>query len=266
MIEIIRDPKVNKRGRTLPFARKNSGHAKITGENAGNAAVNPTGTDADRTSAEDSRQAVADDVQLEALQAANERADAAEGRVAQLEQETEKHFAEAREKGFEEGHRLGSEEAAKKVEADSAECLQRIDDMCAKLAAEFNENLDAAVQDSVVEVVFAAAGKFIGDSMADRDAIVGIVENMTRNVEANHNLRVRVSPGDFEFLNGGEWVPPNRSGELQFEFVPDERIELGGCIIETTHGDLDARLETQLRRLKEVLVETRSKQLSGTSQ
>jgi flagellar assembly protein FliH len=271
MIDIIREPKVSKRGRALPFARRDSGHAKMTAEEARRAAGNatrgkPNGTAADSASAEESRKAVAGNGELEALHAANERADAAEERVAQFEQEVEGCFAEAREKGFEKGHRMGCEEAREKVDADSAERLRRLDGLCAKVGTEFSENLDSAVQDSVVEVVFAAAGKLIGDAMADRDAIVGIVENMTRNVEASHNIRVRVSPADFDFLSGGDWVPPKRNGNLQLEFVPDKRIELGGCIIETTHGDLDARLETQLRRLKEVLVETRSKQLSGTSQ
>lgn len=271
MIEIIREPKVNKRARTLPFVTKEPGNAntakKANSKTSGAANGDKlNGTSANRSEAEDGRQSVCDEVPRGALEEAKQRVAVAEERVAQLEQESERRFEEARERGFEEGVREGTEEARKEVETASAERLRRLDELCAKMGDQFSEHLESAVQDSVVEVVFAAAGKFIGNNMADRDSIVAIVENMTRNIEASHNIRVRVSPRDFDFLNSGEWVPPKRNGGPRFEFLPDERIELGGCIIETTHGELDARLETQLRRLKEVLIETRSKQLSGASQ
>jgi flagellar biosynthesis/type III secretory pathway protein FliH len=40
--------------------------------------------------------------------------------------------------------------------------------------------------------------------------------------------------------------------------VPDERVALGGCLIDSPGGTLDGRLETQLQRLREVLVATRA--------
>ena len=267
MIEIIREPKVSKRGRTLPFARKQSGSARKArnGDSSlgdGSKRDDLNGTPAKRIDGDSDRNSVRDEAQSVALEEATLRADAAEQRLAQLEQEVERRFAEAREQGFEEGHHAGCEAASKEVETDTAERQRRLDDLCEGMSKEFGDYLESAVQDSVVEVVLAAAGKFIGDKMADRDSIVAIVDNMTQNIEASHRIRVRVSPVDFELLNSDNWAPPKRKGGPKLDFVSDERIELGGCIIETTHGELDARLETQLRRLKEVLVETRLKQLS----
>jgi flagellar assembly protein FliH len=270
MIEIIREPKVSKRSKTLPFARQQSTGARKARNGASSldevakkddlngAPATPVNGDSDPNSARD-------EARIAALEEATLRADAAEQRLAELEQEVERRFAEATEQGFEEGHRAGSEAARKEVETDTAERHKQLDDLCEMMGKEFRDHLESAVQDSVVEVVLAAAGKFIGDKMADRDSIVAIVDNMTQNIEASHGIRVRVSPVDFEFLNSDDWAPPKRKGGPKLEFAPDERIELGGCIIETTHGELDARLETQLRRLKEVLVETRLKQLSEAS-
>ena len=267
MIEIIRAPVVSKRGRTLPFAREQSSGPR----KAGNGDSGPdeasqrddlNGAPAKRIEGDSDPNSARDEAQVAALEEATSRADAAEQRLAELEQEVERRFAEASEQGFEEGHRAGSEAARKEVETDAAVRQRRLDDLCESMSKEFGDHLESAVQDSVVEVVLAAAGKFIGDKMADRDSIVAIVDNMTQNIEASHGIRVRVSPADFELLNSDDWGPPKRRGGPKLEFAPDERIELGGCSIETTHGELDARLETQLRRLKEVLVEARLKQLS----
>lgn len=35
--------------------------------------------------------------------------------------------------------------------------------------------------------------------------------------------------------------------------IEDPRIQPGGCILETTSGDIDARMHTQLERLLEAL-------------
>jgi len=41
------------------------------------------------------------------------------------------------------------------------------------------------------------------------------------------------------------------------EFLADPSIEMGGCIIETSAGRLDAKLETQLSRLSQALLAVR---------
>jgi flagellar assembly protein FliH len=37
-------------------------------------------------------------------------------------------------------------------------------------------------------------------------------------------------------------------------FTPDERISRGGCVVETRHGAIDARIETQLARIAHELL------------
>ena len=47
------------------------------------------------------------------------------------------------------------------------------------------------------------------------------------------------------------------SGKIGYSdvtFVADDRVGKGGCIVESSSGSWDGRLETQLQRLKETLV------------
>ncbi|MEN9868607.1 MAG: hypothetical protein RL748_4197, partial [Pseudomonadota bacterium] len=43
----------------------------------------------------------------------------------------------------------------------------------------------------------------------------------------------------------------------QTQLRPDASIKLGGCLLESTVGTLDARLETQLQRLRDSLLQVR---------
>jgi flagellar biosynthesis/type III secretory pathway protein FliH len=38
--------------------------------------------------------------------------------------------------------------------------------------------------------------------------------------------------------------------------VPDAGVSLGGCIVESQHGRIDQRIETQLARIEEELTRT----------
>jgi flagellar biosynthesis/type III secretory pathway protein FliH len=68
------------------------------------------------------------------------------------------------------------------------------------------------------------------------------------------DIRVLVHPDDFavagRFLqNLAKSVPQ----AAQVEVLPDPEISLGGCIVRSSHGQLDQQLETQLQRLAEQL-------------
>jgi flagellar assembly protein FliH len=77
-----------------------------------------------------------------------------------------------------------------------------------------------------------------------REAISGVRER--------ERLVVRVSPRDHK-LFAGENIAPKNGDAGSIELVADERVELGGCLIETSSGTLDGRLETQLQRLCDTL-------------
>ena len=53
----------------------------------------------------------------------------------------------------------------------------------------------------------------------------------------------------------GEGLLPKNGDTARLELVADERVELGGCLIETDGGTLDGRLETQLKRLRDTLLD-----------
>jgi flagellar assembly protein FliH len=133
--------------------------------------------------------------------------------------------------------------------------------------AEFQQQLDAMrtviqgargaharyaedVADEAGEIVFAAICKILGDGFANREAAVAAVREAVRRSKERGGLIVRVSPADFELLSARrrELLEGAVVGEV--DLVADEKVKLGGCLLEGPSGSLDARLATQLRRLR----------------
>jgi flagellar assembly protein FliH len=69
-------------------------------------------------------------------------------------------------------------------------------------------------------------------------------------------LKVRLHPQDLAILREygqDEFSSPTQTGEA--EFHPDPAVSPGGCVIETRHGVVDARIETLIHRISNELLD-----------
>ena len=74
-------------------------------------------------------------------------------------------------------------------------------------------------------------------------------------VSGNDPLRLRVNP--IEFQTRREMIEEllRQQGLTEnVELVADDAVSAGGCLVDTPFGNIDQRLETQLKRLEEELV------------
>jgi len=108
------------------------------------------------------------------------------------------------------------------------------------------------------EVAFAAVCHLVGRQAATRPFVLGLVEQICRQLRTDVSAMARMHPRDidtlYELLQDGEL----RVHSLGVEVVPDESLELGGCVIEAASGRYDGALEGQLRRLHAVLTDARA--------
>jgi flagellar biosynthesis/type III secretory pathway protein FliH len=73
-------------------------------------------------------------------------------------------------------------------------------------------------------------------------------------MDARTAVRIRVSPDDEELLRRrwSQVIPSGINGE-RIELQPDDRIQSGGAVIETTQGQVDAQLDSKLAQLGNAL-------------
>lgn len=122
------------------------------------------------------------------------------------------------------------------------------------IKAERARNL-ANVEQEVLRLAVKIAEKIIGEDIKNDETTRGeIVLNALRHARQQEMLTVRVNAADVPLLeNMREKI--DSFGRAKFiDFVADQAVKSGGCIIESASGTIDARLETQLKILEKALL------------
>jgi flagellar assembly protein FliH len=156
--------------------------------------------------------------------------------------------------GYKEGYEKAALEAQKENEGKLAELRQAM--------ALFGETLHAQVKQVdkyAVELAFAALARIVGEQHTNAVFTKAVVQEALLAVRGSSKVVVRVSQSDFDVLKNiqGDLVSAGQFSELQL--IADPRVSVGGCLIETENGTWDARLETQLLRLKDTVEQSLKK-------
>lgn len=174
-------------------------------------------------------------------------------RELQWQQELEAAKEEARQKGFAEGYQSGTE-------AGEREYAGRVEELQALLhaATEALEQGISGEEDLLVEIVFAAVSKILGETMTTPEGVTAAVRQVVQHVKAREHLVIRVCARDFALLNEGQIIHGSGLDEDRVQILMDDRVQLGGCLLETAGGSLDGRLEIQLNQLREILLKAKA--------
>ena len=108
----------------------------------------------------------------------------------------------------------------------------------------------------VVQLAMAVARKIVGETAnIDPTTVLQSAREAIRSARCEQKLRVRVRPED-ESIMLQQMIELKRSnseiGEIQV--VSDESITLGGCIVESPLGTIDAQFNTQLQSLERAIL------------
>jgi flagellar assembly protein FliH len=185
---------------------------------------------------------------------APEAAASAEPTAAVVQEEDPRATIDAlRRQAFEDGYRDGREEGLRVAKAELAGELEALRTLAASMRGALEEGIGGQ-EDALVEIAFAAVCRILGEAAAREDGVRSMVREAARAARAKEGIVLRVSAGDQALLQA------SRGDELGVDVVADERVSAGGCLIETSGGTLDARLEVQLRQLLDALTRARETQ------
>jgi flagellar biosynthesis/type III secretory pathway protein FliH len=83
-----------------------------------------------------------------------------------------------------------------------------------------------------------------------------VVEQAIAKVNDTRQLVIRINPKDMDTIRALEQdlLPVDDLGTV-FRIEADEGIKRGGCVIETKLGDIDARIDKQIKIIEERLIE-----------
>ena len=190
-------------------------------------------------------------------------------------------FEAARAEGFEQGHREGLEKAlvdgrelgrkevldqSKNAQAQLDRRADRLGHLISSLEAQIQERSLARLagaEDDMVALCHTVICRILGDRLITREGVAqGVRQAVQQCIGSGSHapysglVAIHINPRDLEALKTeaglGEWF--RQHGVQDIPWVADEQVQLGGCIVRTTQGSLDARLETQLAALQELLL------------
>ncbi|MBI1890121.1 MAG: hypothetical protein HYS18_05715 [Burkholderiales bacterium] len=166
--------------------------------------------------------------------------------------EVEKARADAESRGYDQGLLLGKESAKQAF----AEQTQRLASIAASLSEARTGAIDGA-EDLLVEIVFAAVCQIIGDTATTREGVMSLVSQMVAGFKDHDNLTVRLHPDDWDLIQKMLANSDDVRIDPKVILRADTSVNSGGCIVDTSTGSLDARLDVQLERLRETLMYVR---------
>lgn len=200
-------------------------------------------------------------------------------------------LAEATAAGYAEGYERGQNEgladAAKRVEQAARQAVdaaqadikanreaerQRIDAALAEHAAltrtvleQLQQHVNGAmrgIEEEAVAIAFEAVCRIVGDAAPDAAAVRAMVAAALAELGGKPVLRVRLHPQDLATLQASPDAQAMLQGFPSVSWTADDSVSIGGCLVDSAAGTLDARLEVQLRALgqswRDAVIQARS--------
>lgn len=163
-------------------------------------------------------------------------------------------FAKGKKEGFEEGVKQGKEEATKTYEKKIDELQSRITTILDNIEL-FKKKLYSNTELELLQLSLAIAEKVVNYELSvNKEAILNIIKKALEYIGNRDKIILRVAENDFETVSERKdfWIPV---GERLKDVViePDPRIQRGGCIIESSSGLIDSRINVKFEEISSIL-------------
>jgi len=149
---------------------------------------------------------------------------------------------QAFQEGFSEGESAGREQASAKFR-DAVDSFGQ----AVRSLVEYKPTLRHATQRELVALAMAVAQRVLKREVTlDPATVLGVVRTCLEEFNTAEMNRLEVSPRDYDVVSGYFQDHPIQN----LEIVADPAVSPGGAVFETSHGKLDARIETQLEEIE----------------
>lgn len=153
---------------------------------------------------------------------------------------------EAYEKGFGQGEKDGLERGEKRMEKTISQCRHLLEEITRQ-----REELFRTYEKEMVQLVLSVSRKVIHHEVMLQDEIISeVLQEAFQQVVDSRKVVVHVNPIDYQTLvthpDRFPMVQRNRDG---VQFVENQGIERGGCLLETSFGEIEATLEGRLNEI-----------------
>lgn len=158
---------------------------------------------------------------------------------------------QARAEGHAEGRAAGHAEGLAEIASATTalgEALAGVEQLRGEVAE--------AVEHDAIELALALAEKVLAASLQARpELVVEVVQGALRRASDRRRITVLVNPQDIETVRAAIGSLQTQANGIELgDLQGDQRVGVGGAIVRTVEGEVDASVETQLERAHEVVM------------
>ena len=177
--------------------------------------------------------------------------------LAQAQHDAQAIRQKAEKEGREAGQRAIEQTVAKQVAQEMKTALPALTQAIEELSRNRQSWL-AHWEQRAIHLATAIAGRVVRRQVEQTPEVtLTLVREALEMAAGQSQIVVRMHPEDQKILATQLKQLSTETERMgTFELVPDESITRGGCKLETRHGSIDQRLETQLARIESELAGT----------
>lgn len=169
--------------------------------------------------------------------------------------DSKKAFELAKKKGYEEGYnegyKIGYDESIRIVKNEYEQELKDIRSIKENALMEYKELLEGA-EEEVLNLIIDIAKRVINKELTNRETLLGIIKDAFEKCLEEKEATLCLSPDDYDYYS-------ERIGELKqiagkvinLHLKRDSSLKPGGCVIETSHGSINASVENKIKKIEE---------------
>jgi flagellar assembly protein FliH len=163
-----------------------------------------------------------------------------------------------KEKICQEAYEEGKKRAQVEAEAEWQKVKQQVQDILEDAKQEKLAMFRSSESD-MINLIIAIAEKVIaGELQTNHNIIINVVREALQYLDQSGNINVYVNPQEIdsilEAINKGDFTNIG-NGTTNLEVKADERILIGGAILESEAGIVDARIETRTNNVLNIIRE-----------
>jgi len=176
------------------------------------------------------------------------------GSPARLIAEANAEAARIRERARAEGHTEGTTSGRESGLADARAAADALQTALADLQCQSSE-LAASVERDAVDLALTLAMKIVSGALdVQPERVLDVVTGALRRITDRRRVAVLVNAADLEIVSGAIAELTAQTGGVELcDVQADRRVGRGGAVVRTLEREVDASVEAQLERAREVI-------------
>ncbi len=161
---------------------------------------------------------------------------------------------EGYEKGYEKGYAAGYEKGIKDGEKEALLKLKRLEGIIEELEG-YKGKKTHELLPLIIDLSLEIAKRVIHKEVElDKNIVMYIAQDAIKKVEeSEESIVIKVNPLDYEVMVANINLLKEQSGLKNISVEPQSNISPGGCYIEMQTGEIDSRIEEQIKEISDAV-------------